>query len=372
MVRSTYFFYLFLLNALINLVNFVPRTLIQDRFHGSVMSLIIALPIGLSLMLLFARMISKFPQQGLPEIMSRFLPKWVAKALLIVMGSIWFMSSILTLVGFLDMTNRYISPDVSPFVVLVGFLLVVGLSARLDSESILYGLEIVLYMTVPLIVYMVWRVFSSPFYSWDASKQVITYLWERPKYQALASATYVFTGYINMTIFNRVFEKLRIRHIWLFFIVGLCTLVIAMFSSIGFLGAEGADQHVYPSFSTVDSLRIRYFIIERMIYVFYVVYMCLSLVNSIIHWHVAKELLMGVFSKASVHVPNDSKNIKKRQKTEWWILAVFSCIVYAFALTLDQFTMTQMGIIFLNVRFAGEFILLGLMFYLVMQRRKRV
>ena len=31
----------------------------------------------------------------------------------------------------------------------MGFLAVVALSARLDSESILYGLEMILYITVP-------------------------------------------------------------------------------------------------------------------------------------------------------------------------------------------------------------------------------
>lgn len=372
MVRNKYFYYLFLLNALINLVNYVPRILIQDRYNGALLSMIIALGIGMVLLLLFAKLLAKFPQQGLPEIMHKFLPRWIGIPLLVLMSSIWFTSSVLTLVGFVDLTNRFISPDVSPYLVLVGFLVVVGLSARLDSESILYGLEIVLYMTFPLIVYMVFRVFSSPYYSWDAVLQVITYLWRVPQYKTVAAATYVFAGYTNMVIFNRVFKRLRIRHFWLIVLLGINTLVISMFAPIGFLGAEGAGDYVYPAFSTIDSLRIRYFIIERMIYVFYVVYMCLSLVNSIIHWHVSKELLMGAFKKVSLSGVDTPKEIKGRKKMEWWILGVYSVIVYISSLLLDQFTLAELAVIFLDTRLIGEIVLFALLFYFVMRRRRHV
>lgn len=370
MVKSIYFFYLFLLNALINLVNYVPRILIHDRYNGSIISILISIPISLLFLYLFSKMIAKFPKLGLPEMVNDGLPKWMGKPLLLLMGCLWFVSSVITLVGFVDITIRYISPDVSPYVVLGGFLIVVGLCARLDSESILYGLEIVLYMTVPVIIYMVWRVFSSPHFEWDAVKQVITYLWTVPRFQTMAGATYVFTGYMNMVIFNRVFDKVKIRHIWLFLLVGFFTLVISMLAPIGFLGADGAGEHIYPSFSTVDSLRIRYFIIERMIYIFYVVYMCLSLVNSIIHWHVSKELIIGAFHPK--HSSSSDHLTQKKRKIEWWVLGLFSVLVYACLLLLDQFTLNDMAVVFLNARFIGEFILLGLMFYLVLKRRRSV
>lgn len=369
MVKNIYFLYLFLLNALINLVNYVPRVLIEDRFNGSIISIMIALSIGVLLLYLFCKMIAKFPQQGLPEIMSKALPGWMSRPLLFVMGCIWYMSSVLTLVGFVDITVRYISPDVSPYIVLVGFLVVVGLCARLDSESILYALEIVLYMTVPLIVYMVWRVFSSPHFEWDAVMQIITYVWQMPRYETIAGATFIFSGYVNMVIFNRVFKKVKIRHLWLFCIIGLFTLIISMFAPIGFLGADGAGEHVYPAFSTIDSLRIRYFIVERMIYVFYVVYLSLSLMNTIIHWHVSKELLLGSFHKKAIS--SSAHLSQQKSKLEWWILGVFSALVYVCAWILDQFTLNQMAQMFLNMRLVGEIVLLGLMFYFVLQRRWR-
>ncbi|AYB47615.1 GerAB/ArcD/ProY family transporter [Paenibacillus lautus] len=368
MVRNKYFYYLFLLNATINLINYVPRILITDRFDGALMSILVSIPVGTLIMFGFIKLIQKFPGQGLPEIFQSVMPIWISGILLVLYGLGWYFSSVITLVSFVDITTRYISPDVSPYIVLMGFLAVVALSARLDSESILYGLEMILYITVPLIAYMSWRVFSNPYFSWDAVRQIITHAWNMPNYGTVAAATYIFTGYVNMVVFNRIFNQFRVRYIWAIVAVSIVTLLVSIFAPIGILGAAGAGGHVYPAFSTIDALRIRYFIIERMIYVFYVAYMCLSLVNSIIHWHVGKELILGGFGFTG----DAGKSMDKKRKIEWWVLVLFSLITFGTSLIVNQYILNDMAIVFLDVRFAGEFLLIALLFYAVwMKRRKR-
>ncbi|WP_194539994.1 GerAB/ArcD/ProY family transporter [Paenibacillus sp. FSL W7-1279] len=367
MVRNKYFYYLFLLNATINLINYVPRILITDRFDGALMSILVSIPIGTLLLFTFVKLIQKFPGQGLPEIFHSVMSKWVSGILLFLYGLAWFFSSVITLVSFVDITSRYISPDVSPYIVLVGFLVVVGLSARLDSESIIYALEMILYICVPIIAYMSWRVFSNPYFSWDSVRQIITYAWNMPNYETVAAATFIFTGYVNMVVFNRIFHRFRVRHVWAIVVVSMLTLLVSIFAPIGILGAAGAGQHVYPAFSTVDALRIRYFIIERMIYVFYVVYMCLSLVNSIIHWHVGKELILGSFGLKV----DKGKAMTKRRKIEWWVILLFSLITFGTSFIVNQYILNDMAVVFLDVRFAGEFLLIALLFYAVWRKRRK-
>ncbi|MGG3280741.1 GerAB/ArcD/ProY family transporter [Paenibacillus solani] len=367
MVRNKYFYYLFLLNATINLINYVPRILITDRFDGALMSIAVSIPIGVLLMFTFVKLIQKFPGQGLPEIFRSVMPKWISGILLMLFGFAWYFSSVITLLSFVDITSRYISPDVSPIIVLSGFLIVVALSARLDSESILYALEMILYITVPIIAYMSWRVFSSPYFSWDAVRQVITHAWNMPNYKTMAAATYIYTGYINMVVFNRIFHKFRARYIWAIGVASLLTLLISIFAPIGILGAAGAGAHVYPAFSTIDSLRIRYFIIERMIYIFFVVYMCLSLVNSIIHWHVGKELMLGGLGFNS----EQTESLDKKRKIEWWVLILFSLVIFVLSFYINQYILNDMAIVFLDVRFMGELLLIALLFYAAWKKRRK-
>lgn len=367
MVRNKYFYYLFLLNATINLINYVPRILIMDRFDGALMSIAVSIPIGMLLMFTFVKLIQKFPGQGLPEIFRSVMPKWISGILLVLYGFGWYFSSVITLISFVDITSRYISPDVSPFIVLSGFLVVVALSARLDSESILYALEMILYITVPIIAYMSWRVFSSPYFSWDAVRQVMTHAWNMPNYKTMAAATYIFTGYINMVVFNRIFHRFRVRHIWAIGVASLLTLLISVLAPIGILGAAGAGAHVYPAFSTIDSLRIRYFIIERMIYIFFVVYMCLSLVNSIIHWHVGKELILGGLGFKS----DQTESLRKKRKMEWWVLLLFSLVIFVSSFFINQYILNDVAIVFLDVRLVGEFLLIALLFFAVWRKRRK-
>lgn len=58
MVRNKYFYYLFLLNATINLINFVPRVLIMGRYDGALMSMAVSIPIGMVLLVIFVKLIS--------------------------------------------------------------------------------------------------------------------------------------------------------------------------------------------------------------------------------------------------------------------------------------------------------------------------
>lgn len=295
------------------------------------------------------------------------MPKWAASILLIFYGVWWYFSSVIILVSFVDITTRYISPDVSPYIILLGFTVVVALSARLDSESIIYALEMILYMTIPFIIYMVWRVFSSPYFSWDAVRQIITHAWNMPNYKSIAAATYVYTGYVNMVVFNRIFHKFRLRHIWAIIAVSILTLLISVFAPIGILGAEGAGGYVYPAFSTIDSLRIRYFIIERMIFVFFVVFMCLSLVNSIVHWHVGKELILGGLGFNS----EQNKANRKKRKVEWWVLLLFSLTIFASSLYINQYILNDIAVVFLDARLMGEILLIALLFYAAWRKRRR-
>lgn len=226
-------------------------------------------------------------------------------------------------------------------------------------------------MAMPLITYISWRIFSNPYFSWDSVRQVITYLWHLPTYRSLAAATYIYTGYINMVVFNRIFHKFKVRHIWAIGLVSILALVVSIIAPIGILGADGAGAHVYPAFSTVDALRIRYFIIERMIYVFFVVYMCLSLVNSVIHWHVGKELILGGLGQKTEQPSDLPKDIRKKRKLEWWVLGVFASITFCAMVIINQYTLNDMAIVFLDVRFAGEFVLLALLSAALWRRRRK-
>ncbi|MBP2000721.1 hypothetical protein J2Z69_001752 [Paenibacillus shirakamiensis] len=365
MVKNKYFYYLFLITALISVINYVPRSLIDRRFDGAMMSILISIPIGTVLLILFTKLMSKFPQQGLPEILNGNLSGFVSRPLLVLYSTIWFVAGLITILAFVDITMRYISSDVPSYIVILGFLLIICFSMRMRTESILYGLEVLLVLNLPLIIYYLLKGIFNPYFSWDAVRQMVTYLWDIPHYSSVAKSTFVFTGYINLAIFNRVFENLKVRHVWLISLTALVTLLIAFLMPIGFSGVEGISKHVYPWFTTADSLRTKAFIIERVLFLFYFTYLTFSLVSAITSWHITLELLKGAFQ--SKQGKDQGKNTKK--VVDWACIIIFSGITLLMD-NLNQYTMYKVGQIFLDVRLIGEIMLLATIF-LVFRKLKR-
>lgn len=64
-----FFLYLLFINMIVNVIVFVPRTLINERFEGAVMAIIIGIPFTIILLYFYTNALVKFPGKGLPEIL---------------------------------------------------------------------------------------------------------------------------------------------------------------------------------------------------------------------------------------------------------------------------------------------------------------
>ncbi|WP_310551073.1 GerAB/ArcD/ProY family transporter [Paenibacillus glufosinatiresistens] len=356
MVKTRYFYSLFLLNCLMNVIIFVPRTLVNARFQGALMSIVAASIIAPLFVYAFARLIRRFPRQGLPEILAGALPRPLAGALVFAFSLLWLLAGMVTLLSFVDITQRFISPDTGTYMVMAGFLVLVCLCCRLDPLSILYALETLLVVTLPIILYSLFKALSNPYFEWNAVLQMLTYAWHAPDFRCLSGTTYLFSGYVNLVIFNRVFKSFKPSHFWMFGVFGLLCLLLTYLIPFGFFGTEAVGHQVYTWFSTADSIRISSFLIERMVFIFYFAYLTLSLTSCIVHWHVALSMMTSLLPKRLISRP------KRRVWAEAGILFLFSMIGLNL-MRLNQYEVSRLGLWFLECRWYGEMALLALLFY---------
>ncbi|CAH1209965.1 hypothetical protein PAECIP111892_03361 [Paenibacillus auburnensis] len=364
MTQNRYFYWLFIMNSLINIINFVPRELMDTRFKGAQTSILAAVVLGTAFVYLFTALMAKFPGKGIQEILDTAFSRVFIIPLMVIFAALWCAAGLITILSFIDITLRFISPDTGPYLVVLGFLVVVFFCARMDSLSLLYGLEVMLGISVPLILYTLFKAVTNPDFSWDAVLQIITYFPHAPDVKSMAAATFSFSGYINMAVFNRVLPKLRLKHRWILGVQGLAVLLLTFYVPIGYFGTVAVERHVYTWFSTADSIGINTFIIERMLFIFYFAYLNLSLTSVIIHWHVGKELLTGLFPSP--------KNPKSKAKVwrELAILGLFSAVTLIL-MRLDQYQLNALGIWFLLARWLGELLLIMLLFYCYTVLRRR-
>jgi len=293
-----YFYYVVIMCMIINIMLNVPTYLIEQRYDGAVMGMIAAVVSGGLCAFMFIKSLRPFPGQGLPEIFRTYLPHAVRVPLLLYLGIMWFAAGGVALITFSRILQRYLDPDIDILVLRILLILICSILAAGSSRSILYLAEIIIIFHIPLIGLLLIKSLGYEYMDWDAVKVVSHYVKNPPNLEVVSVASYIFTGYINMAVFNRYFHKEdKITWLWIIPIIGIGVLFTTFFIPIGFHGTEGVETFIYVWVSTADSMRMEYGFVERVIYMFLLVYLSLSLLFITVTWHVGAELIKDAFSK---------------------------------------------------------------------------
>lgn len=363
MGESRYLYYLVFLNMFVNIIFFIPNILISHRFEGALMAIFVSIPLSIGLMYLFLKYLARFPKQGLPEILEQCLFNGAHTLIKAMFGVLWFGTGLILLLAFIKINKDFINPDISRILILSLFLVLVCLASRLESTTLLFGLEILMLVNVPIILFVLIKSILNPHFSWDAIAEIGTHLLHVPSFDSLGAATFIFSGYTNMIIFHRVFgERLKGYHFGVFIIFGLLTLLTSFLIPIGFHGTYAANRYVNPWVVTADSMRIEFFIIERLVFPFIMLYFTIALISTIIHWHIAIEF----FKK----IPPTKWKQKGRIPISWYILFLFVAITFLSNYFLDEEKLISLSNIWLQIRLIGEFFLVTVLIYATRRSKK--
>ncbi|QOR67201.1 GerAB/ArcD/ProY family transporter [Cytobacillus suaedae] len=359
---NRYFYYLIILNMMVNVFLYVPNILLQERFEGAVMGIFLGLLIGCILLFTFTASINKFVGSGVLELFAS-VPKWFRLLFLGFFSIMWFSAGAISLLAFNNVTIRFVNPDASGINMITVFaIFIILLLVRLKSNSLLFTMELVFIINIPLVLTIMFQAYTKDYISWDSIREVGTHFWEMPSWSVLAAATFVFSGYTNMVIFNSVIkEKITLKRLWFVPILGAINLFTSFCIPIGFWGADGVGDLTFPWVATADSLRIENGPIERVVTLFIFLYVGISMISVAVHWHVAFEIIKSI---------TKIKSEKKKKVFNWLILASFFIGILLLEHNLREKDIFTFGQLWLNVRLPSEMILVLFMFFLA--RRKKV
>ncbi|MDQ1912339.1 hypothetical protein RAC89_18275 [Paenibacillus sp. GD4] len=357
-----YFYYLVFINAMLNVIQYVPSVLIDARFDGAIIACLLSVLISTLLMYQVVKRLGEFPGQGLPELMKRYMPKAVSASIIVICTGLWYTAGLCTLLGFTMLTVEYIDPSLSETVVMVTFLLVVLAVARMSSDSVMYGTEMLFVVNLPLVFFILFKTLTGDGIRWDTMLDVLTHAHSWPPYTTFAATTFILSGYINMVVFNRVFS-IPIKTKWLpWIIVPTCMGVVLTTFLIPFLyhGTVTIDRYLFPWIMTADAIRMDFFLVERLMFIFLLVYVSISLISISIHWHVGLE-----FAKSLLPFREGSK---LSSYSIGAVLVLFGAIALCLV-PLNSLQIEDFNIAFQLVRLPGECFILLVIIYLQKKRR---
>jgi hypothetical protein len=362
---ARHFYYVLLMNMFLNIILNVPNILLNNRFHGAIMAMILSIPIGTLLTFLFMKAMGKFAKQGLPEIFEQHLPKWIRMPYLIFLGVMWAISGIFALISYSYIIKIYLNPEIKLYIILGFFIAIVIYGATLRSRSILYLTEIIIITAFPIVFYILFKTLTSQFLYPVHALRILHFTWQLPSYSSIAAATYIFIGYVNLAIFNRNIQTAKaLKFIWILPILALFMLISSFFIPIGFFGIHGVGNTVFPWILTSDSLRTSFGFIERTIYYLLLMYLQLTLLFGIVTWHIAIKLIFGAFTEKK------NKGGKKREYLTLLLLIGFGLLAIFLEETFNQRELFSLVQLWFNFRLPIEAMLVGLVFFFSLRRQK--
>ncbi|MGU3473063.1 hypothetical protein ACLBWT_18195 [Paenibacillus sp. D51F] len=363
---NRYFYYSFIMVAMLNLMLFVPAVLIKDRMSGAVSSLIVAIVIGTLIAYASTSALARFPGMGLPEILRLFLPEWIVKMLLPLYAFMWFFAASFALIAFTLLMNRVLTPDQPEWNLMLILGLLCAYGATRSALTILYLLEITMLLVTPLVLLILFKGVRSPDLSWDAIYTIAKYVDRYPTLSSVGAGTFIFTGYINMAILNRVNPpNFRLKGRWIIPVSGTLILLVTFFLPIGFHGTMGVERYLYVWTQTADSMTMKYGFIERVLFVFLFLYLGLSLVYTITGWNQAMEFILSMSKKYKFQV-----DYTIAPAANWWVCGSFFALSFVSLLFLNEKIDFEIAETWLIVRMFLEAATV-LFLFIISRRRKK-
>jgi len=288
-----------------NIIASVPVILMQYRKDGAMMSIILAIIAGIVLVTIYTRFFNSFPGKTLPELLKSVTSKWFYWPFILLLALTWFVAGTITLVTFTFLLKRFLTGDMNVFIIGLSILCFVLFGCLMKSDRILYTIEIILTLALPLIFFVFLKAYGGPNINWDFVKLAAQYIYHPPSWTPFAACFFLFLGSANLFIFNRFFttkQNFGWKQILFVSFLMIGTLFTTYFIPIGYNGFENIDELVYPWISTSDSLRMKYAIIERVLFVFLLFYLMIAFLSILIHWHVCTEFLKFLFKLNKIKV----------------------------------------------------------------------
>jgi hypothetical protein len=352
---------------LMNLFFYVPRVLLEDRFKGAVMALILGGAIGSLSAFLFSAAIRKFPGMGLPEIFRESLPAWIWKPVLLYFVLYWFSLGTMFTNNIAIIIVRFFNPEIKLTYLVIFFALICIWAATRPTRSVLFGQETAMVLALPTLIFIFSKAYSSKLLDWDAIRTVANYVGHPPSLTALSSASIVLIGYLNFCIFNRNFkQEEKFRYRWILPIMSYLTLATTFFIPIGLHGTNGVDNYIHIWVATADSLRMKYGFFERVVFFFVMAYILLSFVYVSVVWHVGAELFKGLFSS---NKPN--LDLVETPVFSWCTCGVFGLLAVVYQIMVKEKMQSVFAGYFLNIRFWSEVGLVILLCFAAVRKRKK-
>lgn len=315
----------------------IPRILLVQSADGAIGSMIIGTLAGMLFTYITVKFFAQFPGMDLIDLLQTYTSSWVRIPITIYFTIFWFIAGLITLVMTVFLLITFLTPEMSIYIITLSILITVFFGVLLKSKSVLFTLEIVFILMIPVGLLMFFKLYSAPEVEWDQARLAIMHINQVPKYGSIVATIFVFLGCSNLIIFNRYFkekQKVSLLSLGAITLFGVVMLVTSYFIPIGLSGFDRIGQLIFPWTSSADAVRMKFGLIERVVFIFMFIFVTIAFVSIIIHWHISYKLILSIFRLKALQV-------KQQNFTPFLVVTVFLLIGLWITALLTQYELYQ-------------------------------
>lgn len=341
---SRYMYYLIFITMITNIIASVPKVLVNHYKDGVIISIILAVIVGLVLLRIVVSLFNYFPGESYLDLMKKYCSKWFYTPILFYFAVSWFIAGLITLVTYVFLFKIFFSFETSITVTTLAFLIVISFGVLMKSESVLNTIEIVFLLLLPVILFMLVKVVGDDKIEWDYVKVAMTYMNHMPSYSPVTASCYIFIGAVNIILFNKYFhvkQKVGVKQLSIIGVAGFTVLFLTYLVPIGFHGFDGIDNLTFPWVSTSDAVRMKYGIIERVVFIFIIVLLGIAYMSLLVHWHVSMKIFESVFTIKKLAWKNNNL-------TPHLFMLLFGIVAIVIIRTLNEYELFELSKVFFN------------------------
>lgn len=361
---SRFVYFLLISNMVANLIAAGPRILFAKSEDGAIITMIIALFFGIFMNWALISSLKAFPGKSLPQIFSMYLSKWISIPALLAFGVVWYVSGLQTLVTYIDILLRFLTPEMSVYIVIAMFVPMITFGIVMQSRNVLYTLELVFILLFPIAAYYVVKLYFAEQVNWEHVRLAMTFIDNPPDYTVFSTTIYLFVGAFDIIIFNSLLKKkmvFGIKQALIVFALGAFTIFSTYFIPIGVLGFDEVEGILYPWILTSDSVRMKFGVIERVIFIFLLLFLAIAFLNIMIHWHVACKLFESALGMEKW------KNEKRRKISLATVITVFWSVAIYITLKVTEYDLFLYSKYYFNLI---PIVFVGLMTLMIVVNRR--
>ncbi|MDW0111080.1 GerAB/ArcD/ProY family transporter [Sporosarcina aquimarina] len=348
---SRFVYYLILTNMLAIIMSPIPRLLLLRAGDGALSGMIVGIIGGALFTYVTVSFFLKYPGQDLIELLTKYTSSWIQIPVTLYFAFMWFIAGTITLIMTVFLLITFLTPVMSIYIISLSILITIFFGVLLKTKSILFTLEILCVLMIPVTVLMFFKMFTSHELDFDQVRLAVMHIKSIPDFTAFNASTFTFMGSANLIIFNKYFKEKQNISKWSIICITLASIFMLINSylvPIGFTGFDEIDQLMFPWTSSADSVRMKFGFIERVVFIFMFLFVTISFISIIIHWHVAYKLLSSIFRLKSLQ-------IKQQNFTPLLISFIFCAVGLWLTVSFTQYQLYEYSKYYYNILpiFAG-------------------